>query len=443
MKVCCHIHKAPKRAPFFAKLSRYNMLNHERLAMQRKQLESWVQRPVGVLLASLLLAVAGCGGGGGSTLPAASPVEPTPDIPEIPSTSVKIFAAATAPTKLSAWHIAQSDGQTLTLPQGVLPYSMNTSLFSDYAHKLRTLWIPKGTQIGYVANGPLQFPVGAILTKSFFYPKATASTPEFIGAAKTDQVEGGETIDLEANRLIETRLMVREPNGLWGAVTYVWDADQKDATLVRAGQNVSIELLSAEGASQPFTYAVPNDSQCVLCHKTNVSTGSFEAIGPKASNLNRDYAYAAGTANQLEKLAALQMLIGYVAPAPKMVVWNDPGVPLADRARAYLDVNCSACHNATGRAANTNLWLEADVTAATNLGICKPPVGGQQRNRFTYDVTPGNAVGSFLYFRMGSYRTNANPPSVTMPELGRHVFHAEGNALVRDWINTMTPTCPL
>ena len=319
---------------------------------------------------------------------------------------------------------------------------MNTSLFSDYAHKLRTLWIPKGAQIGYVADGPLQFPVGAILTKTFFYPNATASAPGVIGAAQTDQVEGGETVDLASNRLIETRVMVREPNGIWGAVTYVWDADQKDATLVRTGQNVSIELVSATAVRQTFTYAVPNDSQCVLCHKTNVSAGTFEAIGPKASNLNRDYAYAAGTANQLDKLAALQILTGYVAPAPKMVVWNDLAVPLADRARAYLAVNCSSCHNATGRAANTNLWLAADVTSPSNLGICKPPVGGQQRGRFTYDINPGNAEDSFLYFRMNSYRTNANPPSVTMPELGRHVFHAEGNALVRDWINAMSPICP-
>lgn len=423
------------------------MFSHERLSMQLKQFTKRIQRPVGLVMASLLLAVAGCGGGG-TTATATVPVVPTPVVPTpvTPDTSdtttVTVFAAATAPSKLSAWHLTQSDGQTLTLPQGVLPFSMNTSLFSDYAHKLRTLWIPKGTQIGYVADGPLQFPVGAVLTKSFFYPKAVASTPGVIGAAQTDQVDGGETVDLANNRLIETRVMVREPNGLWGAVTYVWDADQKDATLVRTGQNISIELVPTQGTSKQFTYAVPTDSQCVLCHKTNVSAGTFEAIGPKASNLNRDYAYAAGTVNQLYKLVSLQMLTGYTAPAPKMVVWNDPGVPLADRARAYLDVNCSSCHSAAGRAANTNLWLGVPVTDATNLGVCKAPVSGQQRNQFAYDVTPGNAAASFLYFRMSNYRPNANPSSVAMPELGRHVFHEEGNALVRDWINAMTLTCP-
>jgi uncharacterized repeat protein (TIGR03806 family) len=406
--------------------------------MKPGKFEKPMRQLAGVLLASLLLGVVGCGGGGGTTTAAIPPVIPGTDIP-----TPAIFTAATAPAKLSAWKLALSDGQALTLQQGVLPYSMNTSLFSDYAHKLRTLWIPEGSQIGYVADGPLQFPVGAILTKTFFYPKAQASAASLIGAALTEQRDGGESVDLVNHRLIETRLMVREPSGLWGAVTYVWDADQKDATLVRTGQNISIELVPEQGTPQAFTYAVPTDSQCVLCHKTNVSTGTFEAIGPKASNLNRDYMYASGTANQLDKLAALNMLSGYLVPAPRMVVWNDPAVPLADRARAYLDVNCSSCHSAAGRAAGTSLWLGTQVTAATNLGICKPPVGGQQNRQFAYDVAPGNAEASFLYFRISNYRINASPPSVAMPELGRHVFHAEGNALVRDWINALTLTCTL
>ena len=106
-----------------------------------------------------------------------------------------------------------ADGQTLSLSPKVLPYSLNTPLFSDYAHKFRTLWLPAGTQMDYTASGPLQFPVGAIVTKSFFYPVATAQAAGAIGALKVDQVEGGETVDLAANRMLETRLMVREPTG--------------------------------------------------------------------------------------------------------------------------------------------------------------------------------------------------------------------------------------
>ncbi|MDO8449335.1 MAG: SO2930 family diheme c-type cytochrome [Rhodoferax sp.] len=416
----------------------------ERHGMQGKRLRKQTGGSAAAVAAGLVLAVTACGGGGsgsggGSETPATTLV--SPGAPASPS--VAVFTAATAPARLSAWNLILSNGQTLSLQQGVQPYSLNTALFSDYSHKFRTLWLPKGTQIGYMAEGQLQFPVGAIISKTFFYPKAVASAPGLVGAAQTDQVDGGETVDLVNNRLIETRLMVREPSGRWGAVTYVWDADQKDATLVRAGQNVSVELVSAQGARTPFTYAVPSDNQCLTCHATNVSTGTFEAIGPKANNLNRDYAYTTGSANQLDTLAALQLLAGYLAPAPRMVVWNDVlAAPVAARARAYLDVNCASCHSATGRSANTGLWLELAVTDTTRLGVCKPPVGGQRSGQFNYDITPGNADASFLFYRIGNYRSGVNPPSVAMPELGRHVLHAEGNALVRDWINGMAPACP-
>ena len=37
-----------------------------------------------------------------------------------------------------------ADGGELALNAGVIPYDLNTPLFSDYAHKLRTIWMPPG-----------------------------------------------------------------------------------------------------------------------------------------------------------------------------------------------------------------------------------------------------------------------------------------------------------
>lgn len=392
-------------------------------------------RRIALTASALALVLAGCGGGGGgTTTSAASPASLIQ--PVVPATTQ--FTAATAPTKLSAWNQMVSDGQTLSLRGGVMPYSLNTPLFSDYSHKFRTLSVPAGSQVTYTTQGPLQFPVGAVLGKTFFYPRATANAAGYTGARQTVQADGGETVDLGTNQLLETRLMVLEPSGKWGAVTYVWDADQRDATLLRTGKAINIELVSDQGVRTPFTYAVPNDGQCLTCHNTNVSTGRFEPIGPQANNLNRDYTFANGPMNQLDAMVAAQIMAPYTVPAPRMAVWNDGTVPLADRARAYLDVNCSACHNSAGRAGNTDLWLGLQETVASRLGVCKPPVGGQQNGRFTYDITPGNADASFLYFRINNYRLNSTPQAVAMPELGRHVFHTEGNALVRSWINSMT-----
>ena len=36
-------------------------------------------------------------------------------------------------------------------------------------------------------------------------------------------------------RLIETRLLMRHPDGSWGGFTYEWNAQQSDATLVEGG----------------------------------------------------------------------------------------------------------------------------------------------------------------------------------------------------------------
>ncbi len=398
---------------------------------------------------ALALVLTACGGGGAST-PAAPPAPVTEPVAdpvgggEAPdhASGVRVYTAAGAPLKLSAWQVVASDGATLTLGERVVPYALNTPLFSDYVHKLRTLWVPPGTQIAETASGPLQFPVGAVVTKTFFYPKAAAQTAGAVGARRVEQVEGGEAIDLATHHLVETRLMVRQPNGTWGAVAYVWDADQRDATLVRSGTTRSVELVADGGARTVFTYQVPTDRQCVDCHATNATTRLFEPIGPQARHMNRPYAYAAGVANQLEHLRGLGLLAGEPGSAPATTVWNDTAATVEARARAYLDVNCSSCHNPVGRSGSTGLWLGSDVVSPASLGVCKPPVGGPRHNRFAYDVKPGDPEASFLYYRLTNYRPNSGPPRVAMPELGRHVFHDEGNALIRAWIAAMPPACP-
>ncbi len=401
-----------------------------------------LSRPV--LAIALAVVLSACGGGGGSALPPA-PVSAAVTVdggePQAAS-GVRVYPAAAAPQKLSAWRVVASDGATLTLGERVVPYALNTPLFSDYAHKLRTLWVPPGTQIERTASGPLQFPIGAVVTKTFFYPKAAAQAPGALGARRVEQAEGGETIDLATHHLVETRLMVRQDDGSWGAVTYVWDADQRDATLVRSGQAIAVELVADAGARTPFTYQVPTDRQCVDCHATDATTRRFEPIGPQARHLDRGYAYAGGSVNQLEHLAALGLLAGSASGPAATTVWNDAGAALEARARAYLDVNCASCHNPVGRAAATGLWLGADVASPASLGVCKPPVGGAQYRRFAYDVQPGDPDASFLYHRLTSYRPNSEPPRVAMPELGRHVFDDEGNALIRAWIAAMPPVCP-
>ena len=54
-------------------------------------------------------------------------------------TATPTFIAEGNPPILSDWGMMVSDGRSLTLSEGVLAYDLNTPLFSDYAHKQRTI----------------------------------------------------------------------------------------------------------------------------------------------------------------------------------------------------------------------------------------------------------------------------------------------------------------
>src|SRR5579862_6747328 len=73
------------------------------------------------------------------------------------------------PSRLSDWDQLSVHSGRLVLAKGVVPFDLNTPLFSDYAHKLRTVWLPRGTHAERVGN-TIRFPVGTVLTKTFFYP---------------------------------------------------------------------------------------------------------------------------------------------------------------------------------------------------------------------------------------------------------------------------------
>jgi hypothetical protein len=119
------------------------------------------------------------------------------------------------PKRLSEWHLFTASAPHLRPNSGVVPYDLNTPLFSDYADKYRFLWIPRGAAAHYRADGILEFPVGTILAKTFAFPGVSAGK-----SAGADLPE----------HLIETRLLIHAKSG-WVALPYVWDSAGHDATL--------------------------------------------------------------------------------------------------------------------------------------------------------------------------------------------------------------------
>ena len=351
------------------------------------------------------------------------------------------FFAEGQPASLGEWGLLKIEGGRLSLNEGVTPYDLNTPLFSDYAHKLRTIWMPKGEFARYDADEAFDFPVGTIISKTFYYPLPANGKWDGKSVARTapNQASQGATLDLTKVRLIETRLLVRRDAG-WEAIPYVWNDDQREATLKRAGGLIALELVDVNGNREAADYQVPDQNQCASCHATDNKMRALHPIGPKARNLNRDFAYASGKENQIAHLSRAGLLADAPDPmqAPRNADWQDAAnATLEHRARAYLDVNCGHCHSPTGPAITSGMWLDAGITDRLKLGFCKQPVAaGKGTGDRLYDIAPGHADRSVLLFRMDSA-----DPSVMMPELGRSVIHREGVELIREWIDTQTGSC--
>lgn len=344
------------------------------------------------------------------------------------------FHANGQPQSLAQWHVVESDGRRLHLNQGVEPYALNTALFSDYAHKLRTIWMPPGSKAKYDATEAFDFPVGTIISKTFYYPRAAGGAVLRVAEDTGESLDG---LDLGKVRLIETRLLVRREAG-WVALPYVWNDAQTEATLARAGESIPLTLHKPDGgARQDFTYMVPDENQCAGCHGTNNTTRELHPIGPKARHLNRDDPWHPGE-NQLARMAGTGRLQGLPKDdVPYNARLDDAQAPVEDRARAYLDINCGHCHSAVGPADTSGLWLDAGTTEQRRLGLCKPPVAaGQGTGDHLFDIVPGRPQDSILVYRMASL-----DPGAMMPELGRGTVHEEGVAVVRDWIAAWLGSC--
>jgi uncharacterized repeat protein (TIGR03806 family) len=325
------------------------------------------------------------------------------------------WQTASAPEKLSQYGFFAGDLARQQPDSGVIPYKLNTPLFSDYAEKLRFVKLPPGQSVKYTDTGVLNFPVGTTLIKTFYYPN------DFRDSAK-------------GRRLMETRLLVHEPAG-WKALTYVWNTEQTDAWLEVAGETKTVQYVDAQGTARQHEYVVPNLNQCKGCHnRQEVMT----PIGPSVRQLNGELTYAGATKgeNQLRHWQRTGILSGMppLADCPKMPVWDQPETgSLNDRARAWLDINCAHCHNPQGPAMTSGLNLRYSETNPTAIGILKSPVAaGRGSGGHTFDIVPGKPEESILIYRLQS-----TDPGERMPELGRKTVHTESLALLQAWIKAM------
>ncbi|HEY4179547.1 MAG TPA: SO2930 family diheme c-type cytochrome [Kofleriaceae bacterium] len=385
------------------------------------------------MLRSAVLAVAlcACGGGGGSDIDAAVDAS-GPDLSHPPTVDL----SAPMPQNLSAFGFFTWDAAAgvPTFNDAVVPYELNTPLFSDYAVKYRAIYVPPGASAPFVADGPFAWPVGSVLIKSFVFP------PD-LRAPTTNA------------KIIETRLLVRYADG-WQGFPYVWNDAQTDAVLTPAGGTRTIDLVDATGTALTANYLIPQKNQCANCHNRKpdaTSAPEMTPLGTSARQLHHAFAYAQGTMDELTRLSDAGFLtsvpaLATITPAYDFRAIETGGVasiPPADvdrAARDYLDANCAHCHNANSTQGITSqLFLDHLNTDMFHLGVCKEPgSAGLGTGGFKYDIVPGNADISILAFRI-----TTTQPGAIMPLLGRSLVHAKGTELIRAWINAMPPSDPV
>src|SRR5262245_4288181 len=76
-----------------------------------------------------------------------------------PAAKPETSSKANWPQKLSDYGLFKGNGSTQEPVAGVIPYDLNTPLFSDYMLKYRFVKLPAGTKASYHPTHELDFPV--------------------------------------------------------------------------------------------------------------------------------------------------------------------------------------------------------------------------------------------------------------------------------------------
>jgi uncharacterized repeat protein (TIGR03806 family) len=310
-------------------------------------------------------------------------------------------AGATATTTLSATGLF-ANTSNLTPSSGVVPYTVNSPLWSDRALKRRWVALPNGASIGFAATGEWTWPTGTVLVKHF-------------------ELDTGSGI-----RRLETRVTVITGASAGYGLTYKWRSDNSDADLIAsAGLD---EAIPVSGGSQTWHY--PSRSECLQCHTGNAGF----VLGPKTRQLNGTYAYPGGASdNQLRTWNYLQMFSSDIGesgiPAQsRSVSILDGTANLENRVKSYLDSNCGQCHR-PGGASGTNWDARYDTPLASMGLINADPLKGNLGVVGAKLVLPSDVPRSILSLRMHS-----TDNLTKMPPLARNLVDDQAVAVVDQWI---------
>ncbi len=386
---------------------------------------------------------------------------------------------STFPRKLSESGLFASVPEHRPAP-GVVPYDVNSPLWSDGSHKVRFFAIPGLGRVPFVEQGAWTFPEGTVLIKTF-------------------------ALDLEAGnastrRRIETRFLTFQ-QGEWHGYSYAWDDKGLDGHLVEAGgrdRELLIKDAKAPGGTRKQTWHFPSRAECMVCH----SRAANYVLGLTTAQMNRDFDYGGGTVlNQLtalEKLGLFRVPLANHSRAlegifstprhlarvalrqtvprplrnasvdplekkarqrfdrwsqkltndlqkreatslaclpedlPRLASPYDRKVEVGARARSYLQSNCAHCHVWAG-GGNSAIDLHVNTPLVKMKLVGERPLHDRFGIADALLVAPGAPERSILYHRVATQGRGRMPP------LSSSVVDEQAAALLRDWVRGMKP----
>ena len=332
---------------------------------------------------------------------------------------------STFPRKLSETGLFESVSEQKPAA-GVIPYSINAELWTDYAQAERFVAFPETSGTILTNEGHWQFPTNAVLAKTLSL-----------------EMERGNPA---TRRKLETQLL-HFTGESWNAYSFQWNEAQTDATLVPANgaeQSLSIIDAAAPDGKREQTWRFHSRAECLRCHNPWRNT----ALAFNSLQLNKTVRYPSAssqpllasdgkavrsdgkTANQLRTFLHLGLIdracLGNKLP-PALVDPSDSTANLNSRARSYLHVNCSHCHREhAGGSVLSYMNFDMPLEKASLLG--KAPSQGNLGMPYAQVVAGGDPSRSVMFYRMSKLGKGH------MPYLGTSWIDQKGVSLIGDWI---------
>ena len=272
-------------------------------------------------------------------------------------------------------------------PRGMIAYELNHPPWEDGATVRR--FVARRASVAVPGDPlPLFAPVGLVLLKTY-------------------EIDG---------RPVETQALKRRSDGGWDALDFEWNDAGSDAHALTQPKTKTLP----NGA----TWTLPGAEGCPSCHNPS----SEMLLGFRLSQLDLTSGGAAKL-RRLERNGVIKWRDGD-AETPRIPAATDISASLAERARAYLQVNCSHCHRPGGQAGEARMDLRMETPLADTGACGVHPSGAWPGHEDALLIAPGDPSRSLVSLRMHATDTSAMPPR-------RRIADPVGVGLIDAWIRSL------